>query len=125
RRRIAGTVNAVQRVAPVLIEVEGARTEGVLGTARHAAVGEPGQVRFACDHLLGRVPAWPGLLVADDRLAAPAETLASDPDTIADGRAILARQVQEARIGIDDARARLLLGDGGNELPAVAWIDCD
>src|SRR5690606_28677230 len=42
RRRIAGTVNAVQRVAPVLIEVEGARTEGVLGTARHAAVGEPG-----------------------------------------------------------------------------------
>src|SRR3569832_2586734 len=67
---IAGAIDRVKRVHPILIEVEHASTKGIVETARHSA-SIFSRLRLARDHLLGGRPDRPFGLAPDIRLPAP------------------------------------------------------
>src|SRR5450759_619444 len=87
--RFDGAMDAVERVLVALPEVHGAGTERVARAARHAEAALqfahlPPQLGLALNHLFGRIPVRPLLLVVDCRRARPAEALAPYADAIAE-----------------------------------------
>src|ERR1035437_5667833 len=87
--RFDGAVNAVERVLVALPEVHGAGTEGIARATGHAEAALqfahlPPQLGLALNHLFGRIPVRPLLLVVDCRRARPAEALAPYADPIAE-----------------------------------------
>src|SRR4029453_17810530 len=101
-RRLVGAVDTVNRFA----EVKRARAERIARAAGH----ETGQIRLTVHHLVGRRPVRPFGHLADLLLARPGETLASDPDAVADRLTIAENQVQIRVLRIDDQRAGGLFG---------------
>src|ERR1035437_285966 len=86
--RFDSAVNAVERVLVALPEVHGAGTERIARAAGHAEAALqfahlPPQLGLALNHLLGRIPVRPLLLVVNGRPAPPAEALAPPTDAIA------------------------------------------
>src|SRR5690606_6746340 len=102
---LGGAVDAVQRRT----EIERPGAKRIVGAARHARrVG--GEFRLAGDHFRRRCPGRPFRLAADVLDALPAEAVAADADAVADRLSVTENQVEELAIGIDDDRARLLVG---------------
>ena len=81
------------------------------------------ELGLALDHLLRRIPVRPFLLVRDSGHARPAEALAADADAVADGAAAVLHEVEEMACGIDDDRARRLLGAVAHHLAQEGGID--
>src|SRR5216684_7826655 len=85
---LVGAVDAVQGILVALPQIERAGAERIAQAARHADAAAqlahvPHQLGLARQHLPGRIPVRPFLLVVDARGAGPAETLASDADAVA------------------------------------------
>src|SRR5262249_16876246 len=81
-------VDPIERVFGVLPKVHGARAQRIARATRHADAARqlahlPHELRLARQHLPGRIPVRPFLLLVDGRHARPAETLAADADPIA------------------------------------------
>src|SRR5690606_1691759 len=97
-------VDAVERVAIALENVKRSRTERVAEARLHAvAIGL--ELRLTGNHLCRRCPGRPGLLIGDPPLSAPGEALSADADAVADSRAVIENQVEEAVRRIDHQRA--------------------
>src|SRR6185437_13758468 len=76
--RVVRAMDAVERVAAAVMEVERPRAQRVVGAGRH----EFGKPALAAAHFGGRPPFRPLLLGADAHGAGPAEALAPDADLI-------------------------------------------
>src|SRR3954447_26265285 len=106
--------SVIQRVLVSLPEVHGARPERVGGPTRDAdATLQLAKLRAkigpALDHLLGRVPIRPFLLVVDDRSAGPGEAFLAHAHPVAHGAPTLFDEVEVAGAGVDDDCPRLLV----------------
>ncbi|OJY34734.1 MAG: hypothetical protein BGP06_17995 [Rhizobiales bacterium 65-9] len=115
-------MDAVQRVAVALIEIERPRAERIVEAAGHPAAIFF-KLRLPRDHLRRRRPCRPLRLAPDGRDAVPAETLAADADAVTDRLPVADDERQEIVRGIDDDRARLLVAVIGDRLPEIARID--
>ena len=94
-------------VAPVVIEVQRPRPQGVLRTAGHA-VGVFGiGAGVAFDHVVGRPPAGPFDLAADRCFALPDQFGRADGDAVADRLARCDDVIQEEIAADDDDAAGL------------------
>src|SRR5205807_1279912 len=83
--RLARPVDAITRVASIVVEIQGPGAERIVGAAGHEGGKDAPARPLAGDHLRRRRPAGPHLLVADVHHAAPAEAGAADADAVANG----------------------------------------
>src|SRR5690606_26671289 len=107
--------DAIKTVA----EIKRACAERVVRSAGHVAR----QVRLALQHLRGRTPVRPFPLGGDRLRARPAEAVAADAYAVAHGGAVPLHEIEEALLGIDDDRARLLVAVIGHALRQELRID--
>src|ERR1035437_1105332 len=126
--RFDGAVDAVKRVLVALPEVHGAGTERIARAAGHAEAALqfahlPPQLGLALNHLLGRIPVRPLLLVVDCRRARPAEALAPYADAIAERQPATLDKIKEVILRIDNDRAGLLLRCIRDGLAQIFRID--
>src|ERR1041385_1343138 len=92
--RLIGAVDSIHRVA----EIECARAERIARTPGHPAR----QIRLALDHLLGRRPVRPLLLLGDLQKSLPLEAVAADADAVADRAAAGLHHIKIPLVGVDD-----------------------
>ena len=85
--------------------------------------GLPPQLGLALNHLLGRIPVRPLLLVVDGRYPRPPETLASDADAIAERPPATLDQIKEVILRIDNDRAGLLVARVKDGRAKIDWIN--
>ena len=96
-------MDAVERVAAIVIEIEGARTERVIRTASREA-----DMRPALHHLGRRRPIRPFGLPLDLGFTRPPKGLITHSHAVADGFAIGLDPIEIFLLGIDDDCAGLL-----------------
>src|SRR5690606_28239731 len=106
---LGGAVNAVERIAAILEDVERAGTERIIDAAG-LAVPPLFQFRLALDHRRGGRPGRPFALELDDAAPRPAEPIPAKADAIAHRLPALADVVEEMRAGIDVDRSRAFAG---------------
>src|SRR5687767_6689328 len=96
--RLVRTVDSIEAVA----EIEGSRTERIVGTARHVArkLGAPAQ------HLFRRPPIRPFLHRADRLYARPAEAVAADADAVPRRHPAFLDEEKKPLRAVDNDRAR-------------------
>src|SRR5215831_4252064 len=99
--RLIGTMDTVQRILAIGIEIEGARTHGVLRATGHIRRQRPKALVLTG----GWGPARPLRHAADLGDAGPALRLLSDSHAVADCLAVRLDQVEIATVGIDDDRS--------------------
>ncbi len=97
-------------------EIHRARTERIFLAAFHMRGQEMALLGLAGNHGLWRRPVGPFCLAGDLVLAGPFEARLADADAVTPRLAVLADQVKEAVVRIDDDRAGLLLAVIGNLL---------
>src|SRR5207253_8025476 len=98
--RLGRAVDAVERVAVALEQVQRTCAERVLDAAGHA-VGVRPRIRIARQHLRRRRPRRPCLLGLDGRLAGPGEAFAANADAVAERLAAGLDQIEVAVGRID------------------------
>ena len=126
--RFDRAVDAVERILVALPEVHGTRTERIAWAAGHPEAALqfahlPPQFGLALNHLLGRIPVRPFLLVVDGRYPRPPKTLASDADAIAERPPATLDQIKEVILRIDNDRAGLLLRRIKDGRAKIRWVD--
>ena len=126
--RFDGAMDAVKRVLVALPEVHGAGTERIARAAGHAEAALqfthlPPQLGLALNHLFGRIPVRPLLLVVDCRRARPAEALTPYADAIAERPPATLDKIKEVILRVDNDRARLLLRGVKGGLAQIFRID--
>ena len=107
----SGAMNAVKRIAPVSVQIQGPRPQRTAQTARDTAAERPVNLGLAAQHVCGGGPAGPSAFVLDDTVAAKTFPGATDADRIADGFAGIGNEVQKFGIGIDINAAGRLFAD--------------
>jgi len=83
----------------------------------------PPQLGLAFNHLLGRIPIRPFLLVVDGRYPRPPKTLASDTDTITERAPATLDQIKEVVLRIDNNRAGGFVRGVNDGRAQIRWID--
>src|SRR5690349_7364452 len=94
-------MQAIERVLPVLEDIERAGAERIVERGLHAGSIFL-ELGLTVDHLAGRRPARPGALVLDTAAAAPGEAVTTDAAAIAHRLAVAQHQIEEAVRRIDD-----------------------
>src|SRR5688572_4387239 len=102
-------MDPVKRILVTLPEIHGAGAERV---ARPAGDPEAApqcahvflELGLTLDHLFGRIPIRPFLLVPDRCHAGPGEALPADSDTVSDRPSTALHQIEEAVLRVDDDR---------------------
>src|SRR5258706_3645871 len=116
--RLVGAVDAVQRVLPARIKVDAASAHRI-GRTAFDVVWQRAEAPLLA---LGWRPSRPFLLAADLGDARPRLRVFADDHAVADGLVVRQHVVEEARVGIDDDRARrflaVILDDGAL---ALGW----
>ena len=126
--RFDGAVDAIERVLIALPEVHGAGTERVARASMHAEATlqfahlSP-QFGLALNHLFGRIPVRPLLLVVNCRRARPSEALASHAYTIAERPPAFLDKIKEVILRIDNDRTGLLPRGVKDRLAQIFRID--
>src|SRR5262245_9050463 len=100
------TMDSHMGVGPALEEVHRAGSERIVGAAGHAVLVLAVFFRLARLHILGGYPARPLLLVADPGSALKLKSFPANGDRIAARGRGRFDQIEAARAGIDDNRAR-------------------
>src|SRR5207245_9198721 len=118
---LVGAVDAEQGILVALPQIERAGAERIAQAARHTDAAAqlahvPHQLGLARQHLPGRIPVRPFLLVVNVRGAGPAETLASDADAVAHRPAPTLDEIEIMTGRIDHDRDGRLAGRIGHGL---------
>jgi hypothetical protein len=83
----------------------------------------PPQLGLALNHLLGRIPVRPFLLVVDGRYPRPPKALTSYADTIAERAPATLDQIKKVVLRIDNDRAGLLVCRVKDGRAQIRWVD--
>ena len=83
----------------------------------------PPQLGLAFNHLLGRIPVRPFLLVVDGRYPRPPKALASYTDTITERAPATLDQIKEVVLRIDNDRAGRFVRGVNDGRAQIRWID--
>src|SRR5690606_41326575 len=106
-------MQAIAGVAALVEQVERTGAQRVAQPARLSSA-PLGQFRLALDHFGRWRPGRPFALHRDPRATLPFEALAPDADAVPHGPAFGPHKIKKLLLGIDDARAGLLVGPVGN-----------
>src|SRR5689334_12080725 len=80
-------------------------------------------MRLTLDHLFGRIPVRPFLLVMNRGRSRPCEALAPHSDTVAQGEATLSDEIKITRPWLDYDCACTLRGLISHQAAQKGWID--